>query len=396
VTVTLVTGSSARIFAGTMRTTASFEIFPDEPSERELSRARWLRRQGQFDQAETAYRTVIQRQPGLRTGWMEYFDLLRSTGKTARALTVASEAERRFAAEAFPLALKAAALIEQGKFRHALQALELAVERDPNLALTWHELGYAAYRLGDRDRALLALDRAFALEPHTETLLLRGRILRDAGEFFAAEVAFEAAAHSATHDDQRAEALWEIDITRRFGAFTPRRPRELTLPERWFARHGAVVLASAPGGGAPTTRDLVATMVDLVHDRMWSFGQLLAVESDPAWEPLIESLHLPVAPPTEIDVDRIPLLIAQRPAVGDAAWAAARAQIDATRRGTTFVAWHPLETAPDVDIVGGLEQSGEPLPLLPNAAGALVMAQHPGARVAGRSLRFAPTTAGAD
>ncbi len=168
------------IFAGIMRTTSSFEIFPDEPSERELARARWLRREGRIAEAEAAYRGVMERQPGLRSSWTECFDLLRSAGQLSKALSLALEAEGVFSTEAFPLALKGAALIEQDRIPDAIEVLEVAVERDPNLALTWHELGYAAYRLGNGDRALLALDRAFALEPHTETLVLRGRIFRDA------------------------------------------------------------------------------------------------------------------------------------------------------------------------------------------------------------------------
>src|SRR5207249_6050794 len=84
--------------------------------------------------------------------------------------------------------------IELTRYRDALATLEQALEFDPDLALVWHELGYAAFRLGDRNRALLALDRAFGLEPHTETLRLRGRILRDAGRYQAAEVAYEGAA----------------------------------------------------------------------------------------------------------------------------------------------------------------------------------------------------------
>src|SRR5207247_7372988 len=85
----------------------------------------------------------------------------------------------------------------------ALPILEQAVEFDPDLALVWHELGYAAFRLGDRNRALLALDRAFALEPHIETLRLRGRILRDAGRYQAAEVAYEGAHQAAEQREQR-------------------------------------------------------------------------------------------------------------------------------------------------------------------------------------------------
>src|SRR3989475_6500643 len=115
---------------------------------------------------------------------------------------VAEGAAAQFGESAFALTLKGAALTELGRYREALAVLDRAVESDPDLALVWHELGYAAYRLGDGNRALLALDRAFALEPHTETLRLRGRILRDAGRYQAAEAAFEGAAQAAEHGEQ--------------------------------------------------------------------------------------------------------------------------------------------------------------------------------------------------
>src|SRR5579884_3341594 len=116
--------------------------------------------------------------PSRRTGacWAECFELLRRAGRADDALRLAEAARAHFGEAAFPLALAGAALIELERYRDALRALERALDYDPDLALVWHELGYAAFRLGDRSRALLALDRAFALEPHTETLQLRGRI----------------------------------------------------------------------------------------------------------------------------------------------------------------------------------------------------------------------------
>src|SRR6266571_3922137 len=169
-----------------MRTTASYELFPDAPSERAMARARYLVREGRVADAEKAYRDLLAEHPDLKPGWAECFELLRSQGRTEDALRFAEAARAQFGDSAFSLALKGAALIELTRYRDALATLEQAVEFDPDLALVWHELGYAAFRLGDRNRALLALDRAFALEPHTETLRLRGRILRDAGRYHAA------------------------------------------------------------------------------------------------------------------------------------------------------------------------------------------------------------------
>jgi Flp pilus assembly protein TadD len=373
-----------------MRTTSSFEIFPNEPSERELARARWLRREGRIEEAEAAYRGVIERQPGLRTSWTECFDLLRSAGQLAKALSLATEAEGVFSTEAFPLALKGAALIEQDRIPDAIEVLEVAVERDPNLALTWHELGYAAYRLGNGDRALLALDRAFALEPHTETLVLRGRIFREAGEYYAAEVAFEGAADAAAHDDQRAEVLREIDFTRRLGAFAPRRLRHLTPAERWFAQHGAVVIASHAGSAAPTGEELIEAFIGLAEDREWSFGQILTADDDSSWTTLTQHFGVPTASPYEADPDRVPLLIATRPPVDSPPWAEARRRIHARGRGAVVTVWHADDRPVGVDLVGGLEQGGIPVPLVPDTAAAAVMAQHPGARLADRHLGLTP------
>src|SRR6267143_2035061 len=149
-----------------MRTTASYELFPDAPSERAMARARYLVREGRIADAEKAYRNLLAEHPDLKPGWAECFELLRAQGRGEDALRVAEGARAQFGDSAFSLALKGAALTDLERYREALATLEQAVEFDPDLALVWHELGYAAFRLGDRNRALLALDRAFALEPH--------------------------------------------------------------------------------------------------------------------------------------------------------------------------------------------------------------------------------------
>src|SRR5213593_537935 len=266
---------SSLIFAA-MRTTASYELFPDAPSERAMARARYLAREGRVADAEKAYRSVLAEHPDLKPCWAECFELLRSNGRTEDALRLAEGARAQLGDSAFALALKGAALIELERYREAIGTLEQALASDPDLALVWHELGYAAFRLGDRNRALLALDRAFALEPHTETLRLRGRILRDAGRYQAAEVAYEGAAQAAEHREQRTAAEQEIAITRRYAFYAPRRPEVLTPAERWFAETGTVVLASDDAAGVPPPASLAAAFVDLVRDSGWRFGQIVA------------------------------------------------------------------------------------------------------------------------
>src|SRR5881296_1533043 len=304
-----------------MRTTASYELFPDAPSERAMARARYLAREGRIADAEKAYREVLAVHPDLKPCWAECFELLRRQGRREDALHLAEGALAQFGDAAFPLALKGAALIELDRYREAIAVLEQAVEYDPDLALVWHELGYAAFRLGDKNRALLALDRAFALEPHTETLRLRGRILRDAGRYQAAEVAYEGAAQAAEHAEQREAAEREILVTRRYAFYAPRRPEHLSPAERWFAETGTVVLAADTGSEVPDDAALVAAFVDLARDSRWQFGQVVTLgPALPAWQSLADGLGAPLVGRAAFDAAAVPLVVAQRPLPGDAGW----------------------------------------------------------------------------
>jgi len=299
-----------------MRTTASYDLFPDAPSERAMARARWLAREGRVADAEAAYKDVLATHPDLKPCWAEYFDLLRRSGRRDEALQLSARALAQFGATGFALALEGAALIELERVPEALASLERAADADPDLALVWHELGVAAWKLGDGNRALLALDRAFALEPHTETLRLRGRILRHAGRYPAAEVAFEGAAQAAEHPEQREEAEREILATRRYAFYAPRRPDQLTPGEQWFALTGVAVLAPDPGPVAPSDDTIVATLLEVAGDRGWRFGQIVVVgPSLPVWNRLAEAWDAPLVgrPVGGLDPATAPLVVAPRP-----------------------------------------------------------------------------------
>jgi Flp pilus assembly protein TadD len=370
-----------------MRNTAEFNLFPDAPSERAMARARWLAREGRLDDAEAAYKEALDQHPDLKAGWAEYFELLRGQGRGADALRVAQTAQAKFPEAAFPLALTGAALIELGRFRDALAALEQAVERDPDLGLVWHELGHAAYRMGDKSRALLALDRAFALEPHTDTLRLRGRILREAGRYTAAEVAFEGAAQAAEHYEQREEAELEITRTRRYGFYAPRRPEDLNPAERWFAETGSVVLSPGPGPVPPSDEVLVTGFLELAHDRGWRFGQVVvAGPTLPCWSILAEGLGAPLVGRTAFDPAQIPLVVAPRPVPADATWSLCAAQVPLHGTGVVFVLEHPAESPAAADVIGVLTDAGARRARMPDVAHAVSEAQHPAARCAGRRL----------
>src|SRR5438046_10737069 len=75
-----------------MRTTASYDLFPDAPSERAMARARWLAREGRVADAEAAYKDVLATHPDLKPCWAEYFDLLRRSGRRDEALQLSARA----------------------------------------------------------------------------------------------------------------------------------------------------------------------------------------------------------------------------------------------------------------------------------------------------------------
>ncbi len=352
-----------------------------------MARARWLAREGRVADAESAYREVLAAHPDLKPCWAEYFELLRRNGRAGDALRLAEGAQAQFGATAFPLTLTGAALIELERYGDALGILEKAVESDPDLALVWHELGYAAYRLGHRNRALLALDRAFALEPHTETLRLRGRILRDAGRYQAAEVAFEGAAQAAEHREQREDAEREIATTRRYAFYGLRKPEDLGPTERWFAETGTVVLTPDPGPVAPSDEAILQALIELVRDSGWRFGQVVAVGPTLSqWSALADALQAPLVSHQAFDVEPCPLVVAPRPLPADPTWSTLSAAVVQHGAGLLFVLEHPADPPADADIIGVLTDGGERRCRMPNTAHAISEAQHPAARCASRRL----------
>ena len=371
-----------------MRTTASYELFPDAPSERAMARARYLVREGRVADAEKAYRELLAEHPDLKAGWAECFELLRAQGRSEDALRLAEAARAQFGDSAFSLALKGAALIELTRYREALATLEQALEFDPDLALVWHEVGYAAFRLGDRNRALLALDRAFGLEPHTETLRLRGRILRDAGRYQAAEVAYEGAAQAAEHAEQRVAAEREIAATRRYAFYAPRRPDGLTPAERWFAETGTVVLASDEATTVPDDASLAAAFVDLARDSRWRFGQIVALgPALPVWRTMADALGASLVTRTGFDPSACPLVVAQRPQPADTGWSTLTSAVAEHATGLVFVLEHlPEPAATGTDVIGVLSDAAGRRPRQTNVAHALSEAQHPAGRLANRRL----------
>jgi tetratricopeptide (TPR) repeat protein len=363
-----------------MFTTSQFRVFTSEPEEKALIRPRRLLRDGDRTQAEAAYLEVLAEEPGLKAAWAEYFQLLRAEGRLDEALELAERAVEQFGGDAFSGALKGAALVEMGRLRPALKFLQASAEMDPDFGMVWHEMGYAAYRLGEFSHALLALDRAFALDPRSGTLHLRGKILRTSGQFMAAEVAFAGAAEAAEYPEQRAEAERQIAITRRYGLFA-RRPGELSGRDRWFAEHGTVFLTRPDHGTVPDDTALEA-FANLARQQVWRFTALMAVDDWPGWARLAQLLNIPVEPELRPAFGMIPLVVARQPDCTNARWVQGNRAIAGTGAGLTFVLDQRADQ-PAADVAFRLE--GEPAVV--DLGAAALLAEHEEGRLVSRRLR---------
>ncbi|MGB7213277.1 MAG: tetratricopeptide repeat protein [Gemmatimonadales bacterium] len=364
-----------------MNSTAQFRVFGASPSERRLVRARQLAGDGRSREAEDVYRAVLVEDPGSRTAWSEYFEWLRAAHRHDDALFLAERAATQFPGEAFALALVGAAQVELGRYRQGLAALDQAAQADPDLGLVWHEMGYAAWRLGEPSRALLAVDRAFALEPHGATLLLRGRILRDAGRYLAAEVAFTGAMEAAEFAEQRREAERQISIVRRCAAFPGRTPATLNATRRWFAETGGAPLTTPDGASLPTEADLLRAFADLARDEGWRFTAIHATDGWPGWQGLARALSLALVPVTD-HAEEIPLIVTRAPSVGGLRWEMALARLSETGVGVSFALSCPSGTS-GPDVVGALEGVDH---CAVDLAAAQEAVRHPSSRLAGRRV----------
>ncbi len=357
------------------------EVFDAGPEERALARPRHLAREGRAAEAEMAYRAALTEQPGLDAGWIEWFQLLSVEQRWDAALELAREVQSRGGRSALALTLAGAALGGQGRHREGLIELERAIATDPDFAPVWFEIGRAAFRLGEYARALLALDRAFALDPGPETLYLRGEVLRSAGRYTAAEVAFEGAGQTAESPEQRLAADDQIRVTRRYAALSAGRPDQLGLAERWFADGGGVPLCRQGQSLPASDGEILDGFVRLARSSGWQFTELRRIDTWNGWADLAAALELPLAS-EPMEPGAVPLVVAVRPAGADEAWQQALRMVHGQGRGLIFVLIQP-EGDTGADVAGTFEAMPASLP---DPSLAQLCARHPESRLRGRVL----------
>lgn len=360
-----------------MRSTAQYRLFAPEPRSRRLSRARSLAHEGHPEEAELAYRAAMTEDPDDREAWGELFELFRATGRFEHALSTAEHAAAHFPGEAFPLALVGAGHIELGQLTEGLDWIQKAIALDPDLALAWHEAGFAAWKAGEHAQALMAVDRAFALDPHGSTLDLRGRILRDAGRFLAAEVAFTGAAEAAEFNDQRWNAERQVAVTRRYAAFHGSRPAGLPVHRRWFAESGTAIMTAAGGDPPPNDGALINAFIEIAEEEGWRFTRIVTGDDWHGWAPLHRLLTTP-------ENGDIPLSVAKSPVDACASCRDLRKSIDENSRGLAFALTVPFGEDHPIDIAGRVGETGGGKI---DIGGALEMIRHADGRLAKRILK---------
>jgi hypothetical protein len=211
--------------------------------------------------------------------------------------------------------------------------------------------------------------------------MLRGRILRDSGQYDAAEVAFDAAMQSAEHDIPRHDADREVQATRRAASLGGKRPARFTARERAFVVAGCVVLDDGADPAlepVEVARRSLALLPALVRELGWHPAAVAGVT--PADLPLADAvardLGAQVVGAAALDPADRPLLVTVYNARGEE-WTKQLARLDRWRAGTTFALFQAGAADGTADVVGTLRS--EPSDAAAAAAGAL---REPAATVA--------------
>jgi tetratricopeptide (TPR) repeat protein len=360
-----------------MRSSAQYRLFTTEPGARRLARARAFAHDARPQDAEIAYRAAITDDPDDQAAWSELFDLFRTAGRWEDALSTAEHAAAHFPGEAFPLALVGAAHVELGHWVEGMDWIQKAIALDPDLALAWHEAGYAAWKAKEHAQALMAVDRAFALDPHGSTLDLRGRILRDAGRYLAAEVAFTGALEAAEFTDQRRNAEGQIASTRRYAAYHGHRPSALPVHRRWFGESGTASLTAAGSEAPPNDGALINAFIEVAEEEGWRFTRIVTGDDWHGWTPLHRLLT------AERNGD-VPLSVAKTPIDACKTCLDIRQMITETGRGLSFALTVPYGEEHPIDVAGRVGETGGGRI---DISGALEMIRHRDSRLAKRVLR---------
>jgi protein O-GlcNAc transferase len=179
-----------------------------DPSTATLEQAAALHRQGRLNEAETAYREALRRdprQPGVHYALAE---VLADAQQTDAALAVLGDA-LRWAPEHPQIHHRLGILLAEAKrYGEAIESFRRAIAIKPDYARAWNNLGNALRASGQLTEAVDALNTALRLQPDYALGYFNLAIaLREQGRYAQAEVALRQTLRLQANDHESLSAL---------------------------------------------------------------------------------------------------------------------------------------------------------------------------------------------
>jgi tetratricopeptide (TPR) repeat protein len=138
---------------------------------RRLEAALTLHRGGRLDEAEAAYRQVLELDAQEPNALTNIGTIFFQRGQVAEGVPFLEASLKVKPDQTNALSNLAHGLTQLGRFEEAKEACERAVELEPGNADAWNNLGNARRELGDIEGGVEAYQKAFALEPKMVTAL---------------------------------------------------------------------------------------------------------------------------------------------------------------------------------------------------------------------------------
>ncbi|HET6278453.1 MAG TPA: tetratricopeptide repeat protein, partial [Candidatus Polarisedimenticolia bacterium] len=151
-------------------------------------------REGDYQEAQTAYEEVLRIAPGDRRAAANLAACYFRARKEKQAEALLDDHLERYPDDVAARLLLARVMIRQGELERAAAALRAAVAVEPDSLMGRYNLGFVAYRLRLYDEALEQLQKTIELQPdHPEAFYTQGLVLLAQGKVDEAIVALERA-----------------------------------------------------------------------------------------------------------------------------------------------------------------------------------------------------------
>lgn len=139
---------------------------------------------GDYTAAEETFRNTLNTSEDAQEALLGLAKTFVASGRFAEAITVVEEHPSEYRQGLPTQLVLAEAYLGDNQAHHAKSILNQAVHRFPGNATAWSDLGYVNRALADADNAIVALERALALDPgHGDAADNLGQVLLSTGNF---------------------------------------------------------------------------------------------------------------------------------------------------------------------------------------------------------------------